>query len=400
MTYNREVFFRLFSVLFFLGLIIPGLFIVMEVQDNSLEKRKLTDLPSIPVDVKTLRKFPSLFEDYSRDHMGLRNWLNKLYSRVLLSLGTSPVEKVVLGKDDWLFFAGERVISDFQNTELFSEEQLKIWADSLVARQKALAEKGIDYLFVIAPNKHTIYSEYLPDYIVKERTQSRCDQLTDYLEKYTDVNFLDLRPALLEAKKRNLLYWARDTHWNRVGAAVAQKALTNKLTEMGYPSTPVATDFEQWEHTYNRNQDLTRLLGGVREIEEQGKSYDVNELPCKKSFSYDKIWGKDKEKVTNVRISKCPSKQHKMLMFRDSFSNELVPFLSNYFHEAKYIWELPDEDAFKFFLSSNTDIVIEERVERKLQYLPHPHKWAMNLDKLKHQDLPKSFAESSKILIF
>ncbi len=400
MTYNREIFFRLFIALFFLVLIIPGFFTVMGIQENPLEKRKQNDLPGLPVDFETLRKFPSLFEDYLQDHIGLKIWLNKLYSRALLSLGTSPVEKVVLGKDDWLFFAGERVIPDFQNTELFSQEQLEIWANSLVARQKALAEKGIDYIFVIAPNKHTIYSEYLPDYIVKKQTQSRFDQLTNYLEKYTDVNFLDLRPALLEAKKNKLLYWPRDTHWNRVGAAVAQKALTEKLTEMGYPSTPVVTDFEHWQHTYHRNQDLSRMLGGVRKIEEQGKSYDVKELPCKKSFSHDKIWGEDKEKVTNVLVSNCPSKQHNMLMFRDSFSNELVPFLSNYFHEAKYIWKLPDEDAFTFFLSSNTDIVIEERVERKLQYLPRPHKWVMNLDKLEHQDLPKSFAESSKILIF
>lgn len=379
MAYKREVFFRLFTALFFLVLIIPGLFTVMGIQENSLEKRKQNDLPGLPVDFETLRKFPSLFEDYLQDHIGLKTWLNKLYSQALLRLGTSPVEKVVLGKDNWLFFAGERVISDFQNTELFNEEQLKIWVDSLIARQKALAEKGINYLFVIAPNKHTIYSEYLPDYIVKKQAQSRCDQLTDYLQKHTDVNFLDLRPALLQAKKRNILYWARDTHWNRVGAAVAQKALAAKLTKMGYPSTPVATDFKHWKHTYKRNQDLSSLLGGVRKIEEQGWSYHPDELPCGKSYSYEKTWGKDNQRVTSVLISNCPSGQHKMLMFRDSFSNELVPFLSNYFHEAKYLWILPDEDAFKYFLSSNIDIVIEERVERKLLYLPRPHKWIMNL---------------------
>jgi hypothetical protein len=378
----------------------PGLLTVIGIQEESLEKRKQNEIPALPENFETLRKFPSLFEDYFRDHMGLKIGLNKLYSKVLLSLGTSPVEKVLLGKEDWLFYAGERVISDFQNTALFNEEQLKIWGDSLAVRQKALAEKGIDYLFVIPPNKHTIYSEYLPDYLARQQTRSRFDQLIDYLEKHTDVNFLDLRPALLDAKKSKLLYWARDTHWNRIGAAVAQKALADKLSEMGYSATSEGTDFENWNHTYKRNQDLSRLLGGVREIEEQGHSYDLKELPCKKSFDYNETWGKDKKNSTHVLVSNCPSKEHKMLMFRDSFSNELVPFLSNYFHEAKYIWTLPDEETFKFFLSSNIDIVIEERVERKLQEMPKPQKWAMNLDKLEQKDSSNMFAESSKKLIF
>jgi hypothetical protein len=41
---------------------------------------------------------------------------------------------------------------------------------------------------------------------------------------------------------------------------------------------------------------------------------------------------------------------------------------------------LPDEDTFINFISPNTDIVIEERVERKLREMPDPLRWAMNID--------------------
>ena len=224
--------------------------------------------------------------------------------------------------------------------------------------------------------------------------RSRYDQLTHYLEEHTDVNFLDLRPALLEAKKHDLLYWERDTHWNRVGAAVAQKVLANKLIEMGYSISLVESDFDNWEHTYKRNLDLVGALGGARVIEAQGRSYDLNDLPCKKSHAGDQTWGKDNKKVTHVRKSICPSKQKNLVMFRDSFSIEMTPFLSNYFYEAKYIWALPDEETFKNFISLNTDLVIEERVERKLRYMPRPHKWTMNFEKLDQDILLNSYADS------
>ncbi len=380
MTYKPNVFFRLISVLFFLSLAYPSMTAVVNSQDASLEKRRLARLPKMPSDIASLRKFPALFERYFRDHMGSRNWLVKQYSRILLWLDTSPKYTVILGKNDWLFYADESVLQDYQNTELFTKEQLRIWGDSLVVRQKALAEKGIDYLFVIAPNKHTIYGEHLPDHIIKKQAKSRYDQIAEYIEQHTDVNFLDLRPALLEAKKYDLLYWERDTHWNRVGAAVAQKALANKLIEMGYSISLVVSDFDNWEHTYKRNMDLVGALGGARTIEEEGRSYDLSNLPCKKFKQGDQAWGKDNKKVTHVRKSICSSKQKNLVMFRDSFSIEMTPFLSNYFYEAKYIWSLPDEETFKNFISLNTDLVIEERVERKLRHLPRPQKWTMNFD--------------------
>ena len=169
MTNKPNTFYRLFSVLFFLAIAYPGIASITNNPEISLEKRWLAKLPDLPSDFESLRKFPNLFERYFRDHMGSRNWLVKQYSRALLSLNTSPKNRVVLGKNNWLFYADERTIQDYQNTELFTEEQLQIWGDSLVARHNALAERGIDYLFVIAPNKHTIYGEYLPDYIIKKQ---------------------------------------------------------------------------------------------------------------------------------------------------------------------------------------------------------------------------------------
>ena len=379
MSYKPDVFFRLISFLFFLALVYPGLASVLNTQDVSLEKRSLAEFPDLPSDVNSLRKFPSLFDDYFRDHMGARNWLVKQYSKALLSLDTSPKDSVVLGKEGWLFYANERTIQDFQNTELFTENQLKIWGDSLVIRQKALAEKRIDYLFVIAPNKHTIYSEYLPDHIVKKQQGSRFDQLTEYLEKHTDVNFLDLRPALFEAKKHHLIYWQRDTHWNRVGGAVAQKVVADKLIEMGYSIKLVASDYENWTHHYKRNLDLVGSLGGARKSETFGRSYDLEDLPCK-NLQANQVRSRKDNKIKIIHRSVCPSQQKNMVMFRDSFSNEMTPFLSNYFYQAKYIWGLPDEDTFIHFISSNTDIVIEERVERKLREMPDPLRWAMTID--------------------
>lgn len=379
MTYKRVYFFRLFSVLFFLTVAVPGALTLSGAEQRWLEKRRPATFPELPVDLESLRQFPAQFEKYFQDHIGFRYYFNKGYSQALVSINTSPVaKKVILGKNDWLFFIADGALDDYRNTALFTQKQLRIWAASLETRQQVLAKKGIDYLFVIAPNKHTIYSEYIPDYIVKKQERSRCDQLVEYLQKHTQVNFLDLRPVLLKAKQTHLLYWQKDTHWNRVGATVAQQALLAVLKNMGYRSNALdkLIDYPSWTHTYTKDQDLARLLGGVYTVKGQGASYDTDGLLCQNSSQENQFWGANKHRETHVRISHCFSQRHKAVMFRDSFSIELMPFLSNYFLQIKYIWGLPDESTFWHFIPPDTDIVIEQRIERSLRNLPSPWKWS------------------------
>ena len=59
--------------------------------------------------------------------------------------------------------------------------------DDLVARRDWLAERGIKYLVVVAPNKNTVYPEMLPGGFEKATDDSQLDQLLRYIKKNSIV---------------------------------------------------------------------------------------------------------------------------------------------------------------------------------------------------------------------
>src|SRR5471032_1208221 len=94
------------------------------------------------------------------------------------------------------------MIDDVMGNRPFRDSELEAWRDLLQGRHDWLAQRGIRYLFVIPPDKHTIYPEHLPDWLVTAaRPPQRLDQFIQYMKAHSDVPVLDLRQTLLDAKK-------------------------------------------------------------------------------------------------------------------------------------------------------------------------------------------------------
>src|SRR5262249_23318910 len=162
------------------------------------EKRALAPLPVLQLKQGGLKSFPPQFEAYYNDHFGYRttliHWLNVAKVR-WLHLSSSP--KVILGKKGWMFYTQFPIGVDYDAARPFTEAELDRWKHMLEARRDWLAERHIPYLFVIAPDKQSIYAEALPQ-AVRHRygNGSRLDQLVAYLKEHSKVSILDLREPL------------------------------------------------------------------------------------------------------------------------------------------------------------------------------------------------------------
>jgi hypothetical protein len=97
----------------------------------------------------------------------------------------SSSEKVVIGDDGWLFFAGESTTDSYRKTRPFTDEQLATWSSLLVRRRNRLRQQHIPYLFVVAPNPQTIYGEHMPRSLWQVDGPSRLDQLLLYVRSHT-----------------------------------------------------------------------------------------------------------------------------------------------------------------------------------------------------------------------
>ena len=110
-----------------------------------------------------LAAFPARFDAACADRFGFRGHLIRWHNIVSTRwLGMSPSEKVVIGQQGWLYYAGERTMDDYRATEPLTSAALDEWQAAIAARHQWLAQRGIHYLLVVVPNAQTIYPEYLP----------------------------------------------------------------------------------------------------------------------------------------------------------------------------------------------------------------------------------------------
>ncbi len=334
---------------------------------SSAEKRRLAEPPELKFDWQSLRKFFPGFEAYFNDHFGYRETFIRGYNRILYKyFAKSPVPDVLFGKDGWLFVTKNKVIEDYLGFTPLSPAELRVIEDNLRTKQRWLAARGIAYLFVVVPGKQTIYPEYLPDYIYTRPGRTRLDQLTAYLADRPGLNFLELRPALLAAKKRHRIYHLTDTHWNLRGAYAGYQKIMEKLQEMFPRLDLAARNHRETKTLHEKGGDLAVMIKKeetMREVmpvfESMSPCANLNEL---RLDAWDTSGSLEKAFYTE-----CPTGQLTAIVFRDSFASLLVPFMADHFKKAVFLWRYYDQQLVEDLLTTfKPDIVIEEMGERRL----------------------------------
>ncbi len=203
------------------------------VRGPRIEQRTPAERPKAPTSLADLNLWPSRFEQYFNDSFGLRDFFLHAYNWLrMIVLHTPTGRGYVLGDGEWIFVANDGALDDFRGLSPLDEHELEAWKHRLEARRDWLASRGIRYLFVVAPNKESIYPEhYDPRY--ERLGPTRLDQLSKYLAEHSDVDFVDLRGALLEEKRRiadsEPLYSPTGTHWIGRGAAFAAQRIAERV---------------------------------------------------------------------------------------------------------------------------------------------------------------------------
>lgn len=326
----------------------------------------MANFPPFALDFPTLQSFPNKFDLYYKDHFGFRNTLIRLNFLVKYKcFGVSPSNQVVIGKDGWLFFTGAQEIEDYRGITHYNDAQLKKWAISLELKRQWLESKGIRYLFVLAPNKSTIYGEFMPDSLPRVRPTTCSDELIGYMRKHTKVEIVDLRQPLLKAKQQNPfpLYYKTDSHWNDYGAFLAYQEMFTPIVHW-FPSVRKLTvdDFAITQKSQN-GRDLAAIIGGT----ELTRDVQLDFTP-RKPFKAQKVGFNNNPRVP-FAMTQDNSRLPRAIVFIDSFFEAIVPFVSESLQFTKYSrdrWnaDMPIVDMLNKY---HPDIVIEETVERLIK---------------------------------
>ncbi len=335
------VFFCLLAV-FSVGMLIPG-------ASSAVEGAQM---PSLITDGRISDGFGNDFETWFSKRFAFRGKVVDAFSSIKETVFHTGNDQVIVGDDRFLYFAD--TLADYTREDPLTEEELAGIAAALSALQSYADDHGARFLFVVAPNKNTVYPEYMPDRYGRLSETSNLDRLYAYLDAHTDVSYLDLRPALTAAKDSALLYHKRDSHWNGTGAHVAYSAVCDALA-----LTP--PDFSEFSRvsTDRFEGDLDRLLypGSVHYDDDVTYALDGQ-------FVYTSAFGTAMDMEITTRSA---GKSGKLLMFRDSFASAWMQSFAITFSDCRFERAIPYRmDALE---ETAYDVVIVEIVERNLRTL-------------------------------
>ena len=332
---------------------------ISDAKKSKLENRNLaTWRPLINKNGNINYNFGRDYDRWFSDRFNLRYYLLNLYYYCMLSENAQP--KIVVGKDGWYFFRDENGIKNFLNLDLFSRKELQYIANYLQTVNDYCKTKNKHFYLFIAPDKNKIYGEYYPDYIIRNipDTDSRARQLINYLKEHTDVKIIYPYEELMNAKKDGIIYWKNDTHWNYMGAYIGYKALMKAINDDGIRVEPV---IPKLEFSRAQESDLGAMLVGRLKRTDKEVEYPYPYIPQDYELT---ISGTTPDDIFshNDMFTVNEKKAPRVVMFRDSFTRGMMPFLANTFSHVSYYWRY---DVSKKLIE-DADIVIIESVERRL----------------------------------
>ena len=303
---------------------------------------KLAEMPAFVTEEGINWDYLSQLQSFVNDRFFLRQKLITLDRRFSNLLGVSGEDSVIAGKDGWLFFAD--TLGDYTGTELMTNRELFSAASNVALMESYCRSTGKEFTFIIAPNKNSLYGEFMPDMGVIAKT-SNAEKFHTLLTQF-GVPYVDLFEAFKNAEE--VLYFAHDSHWNSKGAALGADLINRSF---GLQTDYYGADFS-----------------GI--IPHEGDLYAMV-FPSATDAETDPVYGGQlnftfTSKATQpdaITLTTEGNGAGSLLCYRDSFGMLLFPYLADSYENAKF------SRAVNYDLTGSEDFVAIELVERNLRYL-------------------------------
>ncbi|HEV3104899.1 MAG TPA: alginate O-acetyltransferase [Trinickia sp.] len=318
------------------------------------------------------------FGDWFGDRFGMRDALVHYGSKLQMARTGTPMNlNVVVGRDGWLFYdehykPGHPHFADMLGQQPLTQGQLRTIANNLDQVRERLHACGIPFYIVLAPNKETIYPEKLwvrPP----PGTTTNADQLVRYVATANPLlQVIDLRDPLKKAKAAQTfeLYKRTDSHWNTLGAFIGYQAITDRLIhDEVMDSTPRAR-FDAYRvsrHSFDGGDIAVNLLSLPGYFTDYVVTFDPV-VPKHARLTTFAGWP---AQGANFESTENPTATGRLLLFRDSFSGELMPFFAEDFNRMySVLSHRVDGDAVRRAQPQAVMLEIVERNIRVMQEAP------------------------------
>ena len=340
---KQNIIYPLFVAVFLLLCLGLSLGTLLLGTSGAAANERLAEMPSLRTEAGRINtEYLGQLQSYVNDRFFLRQKLITLDRRMSHLLGVSGEDNVIAGTDGWLFFA--ETLGDYTGTGMMSSRDLFSGANNVALMEEYCRRNGKEFTFIIAPNKNSLYGQFMPDYGVKATT-SNAEIFHDLLDQF-QVRYVDLFTAFCQQEE--VLYFAHDSHWNSKGAALGADLINRSF---GIESNYFGGDFSQ---SVPHEGDLYAMVFPGAKDKETNPVYGaaLNYTFTSKATQPDAIV-----------LSTAGTGTGNLLCYRDSFGILLFPYLAESFASTKF------SRSVSYDMTGSETYVVIELVERNLCYL-------------------------------
>jgi len=304
------------------------------------------------------------------DRLGLRYPLIYLGTEFHLDAYGRPLDRhIFFGRDNWMFWTedADRVPStmvDSRGMLHFTPAEIKRIEAELLSLRNQFAACKIPFAVVIAPNKQSIYREFVMD---GDGSPSRLDRLLAALSPAARAVIVDTRETIRPAKAAHApvkLYNKTETHWNELGGFYAYVAIMDALRRAMPIAHPELTSIAQYNvsvRSYAGGDMASFVLFSPWRFPDEDVSLQRKTGP--RLIPEQQI-------NSNSFIARNPDGGGKLLLIGDSFTHGPVRYLQQHFAEIhRVINTTIDGDLVA---RHKPDAVLRLLVERNLEQLLVP----------------------------
>lgn len=347
-------------IFLFLNLVVPD-------QEMSVrENRMLAGKPKLTWSSVSTGEYMSKTESYLADQFAGRDFWRSLKVSLDRFSGSREENDVLIGKEDYLM---EKIVSPDQDT---LNENLE------AIRQFAKENSDVPMYMLLVPDAANILKDYLPTFATVSDQNRMLAQVKRELGD--TLTWLDAA-KVLEEHRTEQIYYKTDFHWSSLGAFYTFAAVADQMgikTDVAgsYASYPISTSFngtlaaksgcrlnvkEELDIYVPQDTDNDIVVNYVNEQRKTTSLYDSSKLDSRDQFA---VFLGGNSSLVDIRTAS--ESNRRLLLVKDSFANNFIPFLTPHFREIvvvdpRYYGGTMDEimDAYRisdalFLYSGNT----------------------------------------------
>lgn len=299
---------------------------------SEYENKYLQTKPKLSIESLVSNEYSYKYEKYINEQFILRNKWIDLKSRIEFYLGKTENNGIVYGKSNYMFDKLQKV----------DEKQLDKNVDNIIKFLENYQDKNIN--FALAPSSYEILKDKLP-YGLKLYNQR--DMINSVYQRLEDnkAKTIDLVSAL-ESHKDEYIYYKTDHHWTSLGAYYVyvefMKSLGKDYVDI---NNLKANEIEGFLGTYfskakKFNSEFDKITYydiniDIMIIKDKAYAdiYDFEKFHTRDKYGAF-LYGNNDLTIISNKSSVDKKDKSRILIFKDSYGNSFVPFLTYNYDEV------------------------------------------------------------------